>query len=469
MKKKSSLVENTIIYGIGNFGTKILSYVMVLLYSYFVAPEDLGYYDIILTTIAMLQPLIIFQISDGVFRFLIDDKKLDRKEIINNSIKFLFMTTIISEIIFIIINTSFNFEYAFWIGSLLVTTMFFMLFQEIVRGLGKNKQYAFYGILNSTIMLIFEIIGLIVLKLGVVSLLISKVLAYSICIVIIFFKNKEIRDSLKVKTNLKKFKPILNYSAPLVPNTICWWVVNSSDRYIILYFLGTVYNGIYSISTKFPTILTTITSIFYLAWQEEAIKQYDSKEKDILFNKIFEKYYVLLFTLCLCAIPATRIVIELFVSSEYKNAWEYTGFLYLGAVFSALCSFLGIGYQVSKETSRSFFTTCFSAILNIIINVVFIKFIGLQAASFSTFIAYLFLMIIRIKHSKKYFVLKINWKKFSILFFEVLLCIFITFIVQNKLLLILFEILMILVLLKMNYVIFLPYINKLLRRKSVNV
>ena len=101
-------------------------------------------------------------------------------------------------------------------------------------------------------------------------------------------------------------------------------------------------------ANKFPTILTTITSIFYLAWQESAIQEYNSPNRDKFYSEVFKKYYILLFTLCLCAIPATRLVIELFVSEAYKNAWEYTGFLYLGAAFSALSSFLGMGYQISN-------------------------------------------------------------------------------------------------------------------------
>ena len=89
MDNKSRLANNTITYAIGNFGTKILSYIMVLVYSYFITPDDLGYYDVVLTTISMIQPLIIFQINDGVFRFLIDSSKDNQGKIISGSIKFL--------------------------------------------------------------------------------------------------------------------------------------------------------------------------------------------------------------------------------------------------------------------------------------------------------------------------------------------------------------------------------------------
>lgn len=450
MNSSSKLVKNTFIYAVGNLGTKILAYIMVLIYSYYITPEDLGYYDVIITTISMVQPLIIFQINDGIFRFLIESAKNQQESIISNSIKFLCFTVIVSEVVFGIFSGIYGIDHAFWIGLLLITTIFFTLFQDIIRGLERNKKYAFYGILNSFVMLISEIIGLIMLNMGVKALIISKVIAYIVCIIWMFVENPELYSSIKYRFNYVVLKPILKYSIPLVPNTICWWIVNSSDRFIILFFLGRTYNGIYSMANKFPTILTTITSIFYLAWQESAIKEYKTTKRDEFYSNIFKKYYILLFTLCLCAFPATRIVIELFVFDEFKNSWKYTGFLYLGASFSALCSFLGIGYQISKETNRSIMTTIFAAILNIIINIGCIKYIGLYAASFSTFLAYLFLMIIRVKHSRKYFELDIQWKQFIVLFLCGLIYMYLTFIVPNLLLCFYLEVFAIFVLLVMN-------------------
>lgn len=461
MNSGSRLAKKTLIYAIGNFGTKILAYIMVLVYSYFITPEELGYYDVVLTTISMIQPLVIFQINDGVFRFLIDSSAEGQNTVIASGIKFLCVTTIISEGIFCVFCSFYSVQYAIWIGLLLATTMFFVLLQDVIRGLGKNKEYAFYGILNSFIMLVAETVGLMVFHLGVKALIISKVLAYSVSIALMFVKHSELRLAVRQRFHYKDLKPILQYSAPLVPNTICWWVVNSSDRYIILFFLGTAFNGIYSMANKFPTILTTITSIFYLAWQESAIKEYDSPNRDIYFSEIFRKYYVLLFSLCLCAIPATRLVIELLVSEAYKDAWQFTGFLYLGATFSALCGFLGMGYQISKETFRSILTTIFAAAINILINVGCIGIIGLQAASLSTFLAYLFLMIIRLKHSRRYFILDINWPRFLGLFFSVLVCMYLTYILPNVYLCFGLEFAAVIILCVCNKALLLPLFNKI--------
>lgn len=430
MSQKRDLILNTIIYAIGNFGTKILSYIMVLVYSYFVRPDDLGYYDLVLTTIGMLEPIILFQINDGVFRYLVS-KEEDNNLVISTSFYFVLTNTIVTSIIEIIVCSANNLRYIPWITIYLLSFTLFSYFQDVIRGLGKNKFYAKIGIINSIIMLLIEILGLIVFGLGVEALFISKALSHAICVVIMFIAIKELRHIKLPNFNKEILRKLLRYSAPLVPNTICWWVINSSDRYIILYFLGTDYNGIYSFANKFPTVITTVTSIFYLAWQENAIKSYKNSDRDDYFSDVFEKYYKLLFTLTLAAPFATKLIIQYLAQYDYKSAWEFTGALYIAAVFSALSSFLGLGYQISKETKRSLPSTFASALINIGVNVSLIKTISLHAASISTLVAYYFLFVIRIFHTRRYYKLRVNWFEFYSLLFSCIIAIFATFIIEN--------------------------------------
>lgn len=431
MTQSKQLMKNTAIYAVGNIGSKVLAYIMVLVYSHYISSEELGYYDLILATVSMIYPIVACQISDAVYRYLIDAEDKTREIILATTFKFLLVTTSISVIIFSFIASEYNLKYSVWIALYLVSTIFYFFFHDAIRGLAENRKYAMVGILNSIFMLLIEIFGLLILKMGVLALLVANVFSMFFCIGLMICWQDQFWHLFRTKFNKAIFLELIKYSSPLVPNTICWWVVNSSDRYIILLFLGASFNGIYAISNKFPTILTTITGIFYLAWQESAIKEYNSPNRDIFFSDIFNKYYNLLFSLCVAAIPMTHIVIELFVGAEYVTAWQYSGFLYLGAAFSALCSFLGLGYQISKETIRSTMTTIIAAVINLIVNLVLIKNIGLHAASLSTFIAYLFLFFYRIIHTKRYFTLSVSWKEFYSRLGLVFLVMIETFLIRN--------------------------------------
>lgn len=413
MDRNRKIVNNTIIFAIGNFGSKVLSYVMVLIYTHYIDTPDLGYYDIVLTTVSLIQPIFIMGFNEGIYRWLIGNEKIEKKEIISTCLKTTTFTSLCSVILLLLLNLKFQFRDVSLIVLFMISSMLGSMVQQAVRGLTNNRLYAVSGILHSLMILLFEAIGLLILSMGIEALLISKILANVLLILFIYLREPVFRGFIKIPLNKLLAKDIFNYSMPLVPNQVSWWIVNSSDRYIILGFLGTAFNGIYTVTNKFPTIITTITSIVYFALQETIIQEYSSDDRDEFYSATFKNYYVLLFSLIICAIPATNVIINWFVSAEYLDAWKYTGFLYLSTVFCALSGFLGIGYQIAKETKRSVISTVSAAGINILINIAFISVWGLHAASFSTFFSYFSLFIIRIFHSKKYFNLKINWVYFG--------------------------------------------------------
>lgn len=464
MNRESKIIKNTIVYSIGNFGSKILAYVMVLVYTHYISTSDLGYYDIIITTVSLLQPIILMMFDDGIYRWLVDDKQKNKTLVIATCLKAILVTTAISIVALFVLNLKFHFEYVVFIALYLASCMIYQMILNTVRGLGNNRLYATSGIMNSGILLGLEVIGLIVLGLGIEALILSTIIANVITILFLYTKQAELHGLMKYKFNSPLAKDVYKYSAPLIPNNICWWVINSSDRYIILFLLGTTYNGIYSLSNKFPTVVTTVTGILYLALQETIIKEYESPDRDDFYSNIFRKYYILLFSLVICGIPATKVVIELFVSHEYITAWMYTGFLYLSTVFSALSSFLGIGYQISRETRRSLVSTVTAAAVNIGVNILLIQKIGLYAASLSTMVAYIFLMIIRINHSKKYFNLHVNWIEFFCLLGTSIVMLGVTFITSKIISCIIATMVGVIFAAFMNRDLIFPLINKLRHR-----
>ena len=64
------------------------------------------------------------------------------------------------------------------------------------------------------------------------------------------------------KIQISKVKEMIAYALPMIPNSISWWVSNSSDKYILVFFWGAAINGIYSVAYKIPSILSIFLNIF---------------------------------------------------------------------------------------------------------------------------------------------------------------------------------------------------------------
>ena len=80
MKKKySALLKNIGLFTIGSFGSKIISLIMLPLYTTLLTTSDYGTVDIIQSTTQLLMPLLLLSIQDATLRFGMDSsyKKSD--------------------------------------------------------------------------------------------------------------------------------------------------------------------------------------------------------------------------------------------------------------------------------------------------------------------------------------------------------------------------------------------------------
>ena len=108
--KNKSLIQGTIIYAIGSFGTKILSFLIVPLYTYYISTTDMGVYDLLNTTASLLAPIITLQISDAAFRWMVRERDTADKYI-KATLQVLLGNSVIAAVLIYIIGQFFPFPY----------------------------------------------------------------------------------------------------------------------------------------------------------------------------------------------------------------------------------------------------------------------------------------------------------------------------------------------------------------------
>ena len=81
----SALFKDTAVFAIGNFGSKILSFLLVPLYTNILTPDEYGVANLLFTTITVLYPMFTFAISEGALRFAMD-KQHQRNEVLTIAI-----------------------------------------------------------------------------------------------------------------------------------------------------------------------------------------------------------------------------------------------------------------------------------------------------------------------------------------------------------------------------------------------
>lgn len=423
MNQYKSLIKNSFLFAIGSIGSKAISFFMLPLYTRMLTTSDYGQLDILQTTISLLIPLVTFQVVEAVFRFSVDMRDKDSaSKVLTNGIFLCLIGMLITLLLFPIFN---NFEpfatYTTMFYLIMFLTIFHGIIKQFVRGLEKIKTFVAADLIYTGSFVTFNIVFLVNLRMGLRGYFLSMVLAHLVAIIVlIIFGN--VFKYLNLKSfNKKLLKTMLIYSIPLIPNGLMWWVMNVSDRYMLTYFLGFDATGIYSVSYKFPSLITLMNSIFFMAWQLSAMQEYGKDGYDNFYKNIFGVLSSFLLLITAVVLLILKPLMSVFVADAFYESWKYVPLLLVGTVFQAFSSFFGTNYTASKKTKGAFTTSVYGAIVNIGINLLLIPIWGIQAAAFSTMLAYLTMWLLRLFDTKKFVKIKIDWKSliFSIVLIDI--------------------------------------------------
>ena len=418
MNLKKQLIFNTAIIALGKLSTQVISFLLLPLYTAFLTPEEYGIYDFLNVLALFLMPIVTLLMEESMFRFLIDvEKEEEKEEVISTTFIYILKSVIIISIIWGILNFFIRYDYTFVLYLYVITTIIKTLLNAFSRGIGNIKVFSFSNFLSGIIVAILNVIFIAIIKMGVNGLLWSTIISNVITSIIVSVRVKVYKYVSIKKVNKDLTKKMIKYSIPLIPNSLSWTIINLSDRLIITNILGTTANGIYSIANKFPTIINTLYGFFYTAWQESSAKILKEENSVQYYNSIYKDLKKFMLSITILLISVMPIAFKILINEQYNDAYVYIPILILAMYYSNMSGFYGGIFSAYKNTKIMGVTTIIAAIINIIINLMLIKSIGLYAAVISTLIANLIIYIYRRIALKKYIVLeksflKIGWGLF---------------------------------------------------------
>ena len=404
MNKKKELAKNTIIIFLGKVCTQLISFLLLPLYTSYLITEEYGFVDLVTTYVTLIVPIITMELEMSVFRYLVDCRKDkdEKKRVFSNNFIILLASLGIFIVLYLIVSCFWKFDYRYLILFDIVICTFSGNFLQIARGVGRTIDYAISCIITGVSTILLNILLIVVLKLGAFGMITSMAVANGLGAVYLFIRLKMWQYIDFKKKDKKLIKEMYKYSIPLVPNGISWWIVNVSDRTIITAILGAAANGIYAVSNKFPTILSSLLGIFNLSWSESAALHINSPDRDEFFSDVCNTMTKLFTCLGVGMIAVMPFVFPLLVNHSYDEAFYYIPILVLGSVFNVVICLYSAVYIAKKMTKQVAMTSIIGAVINLVVNLVLIRYIGLFAAALSTAISYFVMMMYRHFDLKKY-------------------------------------------------------------------
>ncbi len=407
--KYNTLLSNTLLISMGTFGSKILVFLMVRFYTGYLTPSDYSTADLITQTANLLFPIISVGIADGVFRFVMDSES-DKKSVLTIG----FWCITVGALAFVgivpLLNLVDDFKgYVWLIVVYTLASCYHSLCVYYLRGIGKTALFALQGIINTALVIGFNIVFLAVFGMGITGYVLSVVLADTLSTLFLVIKEKLWRDfTPHPKKGL--LKPMLKYSIPLIPTTVFWWITSVSNRYMVNEMVSSDANGLYTVAYKLPTIITLVSTMFMQAWQYSAVveDEGDKAEHAKFFSTVWRSFQAIMFLAAAGIIAFSKVATKILADKNFYDSWQYVPLLSIAMVFTAFSTFMGTVYILNKNSMMSFLTAFIGASSNIALNLILIPILKVQGAAIATVASYLIVFIVRCISVKRYIPLKLH-------------------------------------------------------------
>lgn len=411
-KKYTKLLSNTGLITLGTFGSKILVFFLTPLYTYLLTDTQFGTADLLAQTAKLLLPILSLGITEAVFRFALD-KAEDPKKVLTAGFAILGAGALLYAAAIPLLGCFDMFRKNVWlIVCYTGASSLHTLVSLYIRTKDHFKFYAVQGVINTLLVILFNLLFLMVFDLGVVGYVLSVAVADFAVFLLIFFVEKLWKDLAPFRSIPKKlWGEMLRYSIPLIPNTVFWWIISVSDRYMVSYFVGSGANGIYAAAYKIPTLITLMCQVFSQAWTYSSVLEDDKKERSEFFGSVFTFYLAILFVGASGIILFSKMFTGILYHESYYESWRYIPVLTLATVFSSLVTFMGSVYTVSKKSLPAMLTVTAGAITNIVLNFLLIPEtlagvslpgLGAMGAAIATFISYVVVFAARAATAKQH-------------------------------------------------------------------
>jgi len=226
----------------------------------------------------------------------------------------------------------------------------------------------------------FNILFVLSWRIGVKGVFYSQLIASAagVLLLILFFK-KWINLRFFSKQRLKE---MIRFSAPLVPATIMYWLMNTASVYFIkIYIKDNAEIGLYQVGASVANILSLCTWAFFQAWSPFALSVSKQENAKRIYSFVFELYCVAGFFFALSLMLTSRDILLIFTNSGYLGAATVIGLLAINVVLVGMPSILAIANSLAKKNMSYAIAIGLGSIVTVVLFMILIPVYGKEGAA----------------------------------------------------------------------------------------
>ena len=340
MSKYKVLIKDTLIFALGNIGSKIIVFFLVPFYTHYLTPDEYGVSDLVFTVSQLAIPFFSLVIFDAVMRFA-----LLRKERPQDAFLVGLLVWFIGSVLALVSTPFFELyravaEWKWFITTYISVSMLVSIELNYLKATDKNFHFSIICILQTLCLACLNILLVAHYRIGIKGYLISYVGSSLFAAILAIITGNLLGEVRKAKFDKQLAKQMILYSTPLILNNLSWWVIQSSDKLMLESMVSEAALGIYTVASRIPSLITVFVTIFQQAWGISSTKEMDSSNDKSFYSNVFAIYSCVAFIGGIGLSTIIKPFMDIYVQSNlYGEVWRYVPLLTASAVFSAFAAY----------------------------------------------------------------------------------------------------------------------------------
>lgn len=418
------LAKGSSILVVSNVVLKAIQFFLLPLYTEYLTPSELGISDTITSFTAFLYPLLVMAFDSAFSAFYYEKDESGYSDKVFNTVFFFMVMQSVIPVVFTFGGTGIsnllfgNSRYSVGIILALLgvsVNLWYLPFSLSLRMENRMKVFAAVNVIGSLLMIFLNILFVSILKWGYMALLVSTLIAHSVQLgLYLFFYRKKPIGRKYIDKGL--FKQMLRYAIPYIPMTVSTWILNMSDRYMLLFMSGETSVGIYGIGGRFVTVLSVVISGISTAYTSFAFKSHKDEQAKEMFADVVKILFVLLAGICTTISLFGKDIIYLMTSPEYYQSYTLLPALMFSQLAYAVYTFTSYGIAFKKKSQYYFYSVTAGAVINVILNLFLIPILGANGAALTTLLGTLVMLSVSYPLAQKLYPCSFGIAKIGITF-----------------------------------------------------
>ncbi len=420
------VIKNSFFYTLATMLQGMISFFLLPVYTRFLSLEDYAMLALVTSFTGIVSSLITLQIHTSIPRFIIKFLKDEEraKKYFTGIFLLLFLILLFGCLIINIFGAKFikiifsdknnmSFYPLFLIATwALLPNLLIGAGTLLLQALEEGNKFFLVSLIQVLVNVAFGLYFVAILKIGVIGVLFAQLISYVVSLLsVIWFTRHWFSRSL-LRLPLKDIKDSLRYSLPIIPHMLSIYIYMYSDRLILQRFVPLADIGIYSIAGTFAYILLIIVNATTTAYSPRFLKLAEESKAEARgeTNKFLEVWWVAIMVILMGYLLLSRYVVQLMTRPSFFPAIPLIPILAIAYIFRGLYCFSVNGIFFLERTKLIPVITISAALVNVILNMIFIPKFGVYAAAWNNVLAYFVTFILAFYFSEKYYPLIYPWK-----------------------------------------------------------